>query len=382
MTAITGSLQKKGDTYYAVVRVPDDHGEVKQRWMSTGIKVAGNNKRQANAKLKEIIADFETNKITYTADILFLDWIKKWMEQKKNEVRLVTFESYESYLDTHIIPFYKPHKLMLKAVNPQHIQDYYNQKKKSGLSANTIKKHNAVIRGALQDAMKKNLIPYNPADRATLPAIAEYKGKAYTVEQANELLKVIDNEPMKPAIILGLFYGLRRSEALGLRWRDIDFDNGTISIRNTVVKGRTVVEAEQTKSRASKRTLFIIPETKDYFQEVKKRQDENRLLIGAAYCDNDKVCTWDDGKPFKTDYISQKFAKILKKNGLPHIRFHELRHTAGSLLLERGLSAKQIQEYLGHEKVSTTLDIYGHLSVEGKKEAANVMGSLLAFGGA
>jgi integrase len=204
-----------------------------------------------------------------------------------------------------------------------------------------------------------------------------FVGKAYTAEQANMLLGVIDNEPMKPAIILALFYGLRRSEVLGLRWKDVDFTANTITIRNAVVKVKTLIEHEKTKSRASNRTLLIIPETRDYFLDLRCRQNENRLLLGNAYNDNGHVCVWDDGRMFSTEYVSRHFALILKKNDLPHIRFHELRHTAGSLLLNKGLSAKQIQEYLGHERVSTALDFYGHLNAEGKKEAAYTIGSLL-----
>ena len=163
-----------------------------------------------------------------------------------------------------------------------------------------------------------------------------------------------------------------------MRWRDIDFNANTITIRNTVVKMKILIECEQTKSRASNRTLYIIPETRDYLLGLQRQQAENRLLLGDAYHDNDHICGWDNGKPYEPDYVSHRFAKILAKYDLPKIRFHELRHTAGSLLLNKGLSAKQIQEYLGHEQMSTTLDIYGHLSIEGKKEAAYTMGGLLA----
>jgi len=361
--------------------MPDGVGKEKQKWISTGVKAEGNNKREANKRLREILVDMDRQKVVYSADVLFLDWIDKWMEQKKGDVRQVTYEGYESYLSSSIRPFYTPLKLKLSDITPQHIQDYYNTKKKAGLSANSIHKHSAIIHGALEDAAKKNVIPYNPADRATLPAIKKFISKAYSVGQANALLDVLDDEPAKPAIILGLYYGLRRSEACGLRWRDVDFDKGVIHIRNTVVKRKTLIEAEQTKSEASKRTLYIIPETREYLQNLKRKQIENRLLAGASYNVNDHVCVWADGKPLAPDYVSHAFRKILIKNNLPIIRFHELRHTAGSMLMDNGLSAKQIQEYLGHEKVSTTLDIYGHLSAEGKREAANVMGNTLAAHG-
>jgi len=376
----TGSLQIKGGTYYAVLRIPDETGREKQKWISTKIKVAGNNKRLANQKFREILSSYEQQKISYSKDIAFVDWIEKWMEQKQNEVRLCTLESYRLYLNAHILPFFRPLKLTLNTITAQHIQDYYNKKRKDKLSANTIQKHSVVIRGALQEALKKNLIPYNPTDRATLPKKERFVGKAYTVEQANKLLSVIDNELMKPVIILALYYGLRRSEALGLRWIDIDFEADTITIRNAVVKMLTLVEREQTKSRASTRTLMIIPETKDYLMSLKRKQEENRLLLGNGYDDNGHVCVRDDGQMFKPDYVSRRFVHILDKHGLDRIRFHEMRHTVGSLLMNKGLSAKQIQEFLGHEHVATTLEIYGHLDAESKKQAAYTMGGLLEIG--
>jgi len=375
---MTGSLQVKGGTYYAVVRIPDEIGREKQKWISTGIKIEGNNKRKANQRLREIITNLEQSKITYSADIPFVDWIDLWMEQKANEVRLNTLEGYQSYIKNHIKPFFKPLKLTLQGINAQNIQNYYNKKLKHGLSVNSVKRHRVVLRGALNDALKKNIIPYNPVERATLPKSERFIAKVYSLEQASTLLRVIVNEQLEPAIILGLYYGLRRSEVLGLRWRDIDFKTNTISIKNTVVRFKTHIEHEKTKSRASLRTLFIIPETREYLLGLKKCQDENRLLMGTSYKDSDHVCVWDDGTQFKPNYVSRRFGQILIKCELPIIRFHELRHTAGSILLNEGLSIKQIQEYLGHEQVSTTLDIYGHLSLEGKQEAAGTIGKLLA----
>ena len=381
---VTGSLQAKAETYYAVFRIPDNAGRIKQKWISTGIEVTRNNKRQANARLREIIIEVDQQKLVYTNEIKFVDWLNKWMEQKKNEIRLNSYEGYESYVEQHIIPYFEPLNLTLRDVSAIHIQDYYNtkkagSKKAKALSSNTIKKHNTILRGALLDAVRKNIIPFNPTERATLPPPVRYKGKAYTLEQANMLLRAIKDDPVKPAIILGLFYGLRRSEVLGLRWQDIDFKNDTIFICNTVVRTKTIIESEQTKSDSSNRTLYIVPETKDYLLGLKKQQKEYRRLMGDSYHENNHVCVWEDGRKFRPNYPSMRLKKILKANNLPQIRFHDLRHTAGSLLLSQGLSVKQIQEYLGHERVSTTLDIYGHLSIEGKKESSVIMGGMLAI---
>ena len=379
---ITGSLQKKRDMYYAVLGLIDEStGKRRQKWISTGIPVSGNNKRRADAKLREITAEYSQTKTGFDSNITFIDWLWKWMEQKKNELRVNSYEAYELYIRLHIEPYFTPLRLTLDSLTSQHIQSYYNTKHRPkqgrGLSANSIKRHHAVIHGALGEAMKKNLIPYNLSDRVTLPKIEPFIGKAYTKEQANNLLKLLKQEPLKSAVILGLFYGLRRSEVCGLRWRDVDFDTCTLRICNTVVKTKTLIEHEKTKSRASKRTMLLIPETIPYLKELQTTQAENERLCGNSYTEGDHVCVWPDGRPGSPDYVSKGFRSFLIKNNLPLIRFHELRHTAGSLLLEKGLSAKQIQEYLGHEKVSTTLDIYGHLSVEGKAAAAQTMDSLL-----
>ena len=380
---MAGSLQIKKGNYYAVVRVPVG-GKMRQKWIPLNIEAIPGNKRRANTKLKEIVDEIEAQKIDYSSSYLFVDWLWKWLEQKQPEIRPVTYDGYLVFMETHIEPYFKPLGLGLRDVTPQHIQEYFTSKIKSkknpnGLSGNSLIKHNVVIRGALQDAMWKNLIPYNPADRVKMPKKEKFVGKAYDVEQAKVLVSKLNEEPLKSAVILGLYYGLRRSEVCGLRWRDVDFKNCTMTICNTVVQVKEIYEQEQTKSEASRRTMVLLPETIPYLKALKKHQTEMRLKLGSDYNVNDHVCVWDDGRQMRPDYITRKFRQFLIKEELPLIRFHELRHTAGSILLNNGMSAKQIQEYLGHEKIATTLDLYGHLTAESKKETADKMNSLLSF---
>lgn len=377
---MTGSLQQKNNTYYAVVRITDTAGKAKQKWINLGIKVAGNNKRKATKRVREVLAELEekvSKEANSLSDILFTDWLMQWLEQKKFEIRLNTWEAYELYLNKHILPFFLPLELRLQDVLPQHIQSFYNQKLQDGLNPNSIKKYNVVLNGALNEALKKDLISYNPIGRVTLPSMRKFEGKAYTPENAKKLLSCIRDEPMESVIRLALFYGLRRSEVAGLRWQDVHFEEGTLRICHTVVKVKTTIAHEKTKSNASRRTLYLTEEIKSYLLKLKAKQERNQTLMGNSYCDSGYVCTWADGRPFAPDYISKRFKRILEIHGLPHIRFHELRHTAGSLLMERGMMAMQITQFLGHEKVATTLDIYGHLSVEGKKKTAVAMADIL-----
>lgn len=204
---MTGSLQIKKSMYYAVLRIPDGRGVEKQRWISTGISVEGNNKRKAQQRLREIVAEFEEQYASGIFDskkIEFTEWIWQWMAQKKNEVRQNTYESYELVLKAHIEPYFKPRDLSLASIKPQHIQQYYNSKgsgdeSRPGLSAHTIRKHHVIILGALKSAVLNDMIPYNPAERVSLPKKKRYTGQFYTKEQADKLLSVLDGEPMAGA---------------------------------------------------------------------------------------------------------------------------------------------------------------------------------------
>ncbi|MCD7946926.1 MAG: site-specific integrase [Oscillospiraceae bacterium] len=326
--------------------------------------------------MREIIIEHEARQ-TVESNATFLTLLDEWLERKKSAIRLNSWESYKYYCDKHIIPYFEKIDLPIREITPRHIQRYIDTHYKGGLSANTLKKHMAVVHGVMQDALRFNIIPYDPSERVTLPKLERHRGKAYTVEQAKELLQATQDEPIRPAIMLGLFLGLRRSEVLGLRWQDVDFKSDTVKIRNTVVKMKTLIEHEKTKSSASKRDLHLMPELKKYLVALKAQQAEYKRLMGQGYHDNGHVCVWQDGTAFLPDYISHRFTALLKKCDLPPIRFHELRHTAGSILIDKGISAKQVQEYLGHEQISTTLDIYTHLTTEGKKQAASVLDDVL-----
>lgn len=373
---MTGSLQTKGNKYYVVARIPDCNGKSRAKWISTGIDVKGNNRREANRAMQRILAELESQNAVYSTETQFLVWIDKWMEQKRQEVRLNTWESYQLYLEKHIRPYFAPKNLPLHKLTPQHLQDYYNRKLQEGQAVNTLKKHHAVIHGALQEAVKKRLLAFNPADQVTFPRQNKqerFHGTAYTAEQALQLLDTFKGDVLEPAVILGLCYGLRKSEVLGLRWPDIDIEAKTLTVQNTVTRMKTLIEHEQTKSTASKRVLYLMSDTLPYLRQLYTQQQEHQTFFGSAYHATDHICVWPDGRPLSPDYVSQHFKRVLTKSGLQVIRFHDLRHTAGSLLMGSGATVKQVQEFLGHEKASTTLDIYTHIDKAAKLGTARSM---------
>lgn len=398
---MTASLIEKHGKYYVIIRDGKDF----QKWVPTGIPTKGNNANRAKLAKEKIYAEYILKKTYETeepepkesepkvpepkesepkesaqssgCDILFLDCVNEWLEKKKKAVRLITYEGYKSYYDLHIEPYFKPKNLTLKEVTPGVIQEYFDEKGKS-LTANSLKKHKVVFIGALNRALLDGYIQQNPAIVAKPKKKGnQFHGKAYSAEQAKRLISVALQSDLSAPITLSLYYGLRRSEVVGIRWCDIDFENDIITICNTVTRLNTLTEQEETKSNASNRTLAIVPENKQYLFKLKAEQKQNKELFGNGYEDNGHVCVYADGKLMKPDHISRGFSKLLERNGLPHIRFHDLRHTAGSLLINSGVPAKQVQEFLGHEKISTTLDIYTHLDTVAKKDTANKIGGIL-----
>lgn len=192
------------------------------------------------------------------------------------------------------------------------------------------------------------------------------------------LLDSIRDDPLFPLVKITAIYGLRRSELLGLQWDSIDFESGTLTIRHTVSKVTKPVEKDKTKNASSYRSFPLLPEARAIFLQALSDQRTNRRLFGKAYQENPYVFKWPDGRPFPPDYITHHFARLLQKNGLPRIRFHELRHSCASILLSNGFTLKDVQEWLGHSDIKMTANVYGHLDMARKQSIAQEMSSLLS----
>ena len=191
------------------------------------------------------------------------------------------------------------------------------------------------------------------------------------------LLDAVRDEQLYPLIRITALYGLRRSELLGLKWDSIDFENGLLTIKHTVSKVTKAVEKDRTKNASSFRSFPLTPEARAIFMTEKAREQANSALLRSAYLRNDYVFKWDDGHTYSPDYVTRQFSKLLKKYGLPHIRFHELRHSCASMLLNAGFTLKDVQEWLGHADIKMTANIYGHLDVARKKGMAEMLSAVL-----
>lgn len=237
-----------------------------------------------------------------------------------------------------------------------------------------------VIHRALKYAVKTELIPSNPADKVDRPKKNTFMASFYSEEEFARLFSALEGLLIEVPVKLSAFYGLRRSEVLGLKWDAIDFERNTISIRHTVtsctIDSRyTIVTADTTKTKSSRRTLPLVAPVRELLLNLRKRQAENRKLCGKSYCKEDDryICLNEMGQRILLSYLSSHFGRMLEKNGLRHIRFHNLRHSSASLLLANHVPLKQIQEQLGHSDFSTTANIYAHLDAAFKLNTADAM---------
>ncbi|HOG01839.1 MAG TPA: site-specific integrase [Oscillospiraceae bacterium] len=375
---VAGHLQEKKGLFYIVLSYSDRDGKRKTKWVPTGLPIKGN-KRKAETMLQEARKTFVADYVPVAEDMLFVDYLTEWLEIAKGSVALTTYASYSSMVKNTIIPYFKPKELTLIGLQPRDIQEFYTQQLKR-VKASSVIHYHVIIHRALKYAVRTDLIPTNPADKIDRPKMERFVGSFYDSDEMNSLFEAAAGTRLELPILLGAFYGLRRSEVIGLKWDAIDFANETITIRHTVttcnLDGKQVlVASDTTKTKSSMRTLPLVQVFKERLLDVKAKQEQNMKLCGRSYNKDylGYICVDEMGNLLKPGYLTTSFPLLLEKNGLRKIRFHDLRHSCASLLLANGVPMKQIQEWLGHSDFSTTANIYAHLDFNSKISSAQAM---------
>ena len=380
---VAGHLHEKNGYYYIILNLTDSAGKRKPKWISTGLTIKGNKKRAEQMLMEE--------RRKYTSaktgdDVLFADFMEQWLEIVKSTVSVPTYSSYVNAVKSIIAPYFRKRKILLRDVQAHDIQMFYQEKLQRVKPASVIHYH-ANIHKALKYAVKNDMIPTNPADKVERPKQDKFYGSFYDKEELNKLFEAVAGTKLELPVLLGAFYGLRRSEIIGLKWSAVDFEQNTITINHTVTScnldGKCVIVAKDTtKTKSSRRTLPLVPYFHEKLLAVKAQQEKNQKLCGRSYNKEflEYICVDEIGDRFKPNYITTQFPKLLERNGFRKIRFHDLRHSCASLLLASGVPMKNIQEWLGHSDFSTTANIYAHLDYSSKLTSASAMESNFHLG--
>ena len=395
---ITGSLQQKNGYYYAVLYIKVD-GKRKCKWIPTKLPVNGTSNRKAQKAFDEIRIEYEREqeerqrkeaelaeltKYTHPDALLpFTDYIEKWLNSARPSLATTTYQSYSNMIKARILPYFKPLGLQLQEVTPQHIEDFYQTILDDNCTTNTVIHYHSILRKAMQVAVKKDILLKNPVDKVQRPKKNVYHGNFYTEEEMLTLFDAVSGDPLELCVKITAYYGLRRSEVLGLRWDAIDLERKTISIKHKVIEAEVdgkfrPVGEDVLKTKSSFRTLPLIPAVEKLLLEEKEKQEMFRRLFKKSYCRDylDYICVDQTGNLLRPNYVTEHFAWLVQKYDLKKIRFHDLRHTCASLLLSNGISMKQIQIWLGHSTFATTADIYAHLDFTAQEESANAMSGM------
>lgn len=332
---VAGHLQEKNDFYYIVLSYKDADGKRKTKWEATGLSVK-RNKKKAEALLLERRRNFMVPtapaEIRLDDDILFSDFMLKWLEVTKSSIQITTYASYQGMVERIIVPYFRKRGIKLVDLKATDLQDFYT-KQLERVKANSVIHYHANIHKALKYAVKIDLIPTNPADKVERPKKNEFKGSYYSADEIHALTEIAEGTKLEIPVLLASFYGLRRSEVLGLKWDAIDFEANTLEVKHIVTQAsidgkKVLVQADRAKTKSSLRTLPLVPPIRDRLLMLKGQQETYRRLCGKSYNREylGYLCVDEIGNIIRPNYVSEQFPKLLEKNGLRPIRFHDLRH--------------------------------------------------------
>ena len=299
LSMIASVQTKKDRPNYSIVLAWKDAetGKNKTKWISTDIPIKGNNKRLAEKRRAEVLAEYETLKVDLCKDVLFDVFIERWLENIKLSVEPTTFDIYTLNVTRRIIPFFKPLKLRVKDLAPAHVQQFVRHCLQT-VFANTVHRYLANLSKCLDSAVKQNIIHFNPVKRIDPPKKTRFTGaKFYNEQQINELLEKSKGDALEIVILLTVFYGLRRGEVNGLKWSAVDFLNNTITIKHTVVPGKgTLHKKDSAKNDSSNAALPMSDVIKERLLKWQQQQAENKRLQPNDYVDSEYICTQVSGE--------------------------------------------------------------------------------------
>ncbi|MDD7410112.1 tyrosine-type recombinase/integrase [Fusobacterium gastrosuis] len=386
LPTLNSRIRDRGGVYHLVLYWIDPYtNKQKTKSKATDIQVSEKNsfKKASKAKEEFVMEFYEKFKNHYTSKeneaekILFLDYLKQSILRYKNRLQYRSFDSYMRNF-TVIEKYFIAKNLYLQNIKPKHILDFYDYLSlERNVSNNTILHHHVLLRKVFKEAFLKKIITEDIMLHVPRPKIQKYISEVFTTDELNKFLEIIKGHKFELEFNLAIFYGLRKSEILSLKFSSIDYVDKTININSKITKNEKgeLISIKKMKNDSSMRFMPLINIIKKKITERKKRIENDKKFFKNNYNKkwNDFICVDEEGKIINPDTLTRTFKRILKENDLKSLRFHDLRHSCATLLYKKGISLKDIQKYLGHSNISTTANIYSHFDDSQKEKTINTI---------
>lgn len=338
----------------------------------------GRTKQEAAKKLRAALQAKDSNLPIPSERLTVERFFTDWLETLKPRVKSGTLERYEVDVRLRVIPNLGKRKLV--SLSAADLQLLYSQCLESGLSPTSVRNLHRVISAALTQAVKWSMVVRNVASLASAPKANKKEMAVLNREQASHFLEVAKGHRLEALFSLAITSGMRQGELLALKWKDVDLEAGSLQVRTTLRRTKDGFVFSEPKTARSRRNVVLSQTALAALRHHRIAQNTERLGLGAIWEDNDLVFANEVGRPIEAQNVyNRSFKRILKQAGLPAIRFHDLRHTAATLMLGQGVHPKVVSDLLGHATVAITLDLYSHVLPTMHKEAAGKMDAIFGM---
>jgi len=329
----------------------------------------GKTQKECHEWIKQMLAQIDGGLTFEGTQITLERFIEVWLSSKEISRRPNTVRNYRRYSEMYILPVLG--KMRLQNILPAHIRQLYIRMREEGKGARTIELVHVTLHCAFAQAIKEGILGRNPLDAVERPRVETTHFQILTEDQARQFLIAASGSPNEAIFYLALITGMRKGELLGLKWSDVDWDKGILLIQRQLQQaGSKSAVLAPPKTRAGRRAIKLGAGALAQLDAHRKRQELVKAVAGENWKENDLIFTSSIGTFTDQSKVSKEFKRILKNAGLPDIRFHDLRHTSISFLLDVGTPVNTVQVRAGHSKASVTVDIYGHALVHSQEEAA------------
>lgn len=333
-------------------------------------------KKAAQAALTAWQAEIDNGTAVDCSRQTVAELLRFWLETYAHyNVRPATLDGYEYTIVQHIIPILG--SVPIQKLTPDQLQCFYSTKLAAGCGARTVQLCHLRLSQALDYALKLGLVARNVADAVTPPRVRQREMTTWTATQARQFLVAAARSAYGPIWTLSLATGMRRGELLGLRWQDVDWERGVLTVRQTVTPLKGAPHIGPPKSKSAYRSIAIPDAVMLALREWKSRQNEHRRALGDVWEDHDLVFAAANGRPINPNNLTRDYERWVQVAGVPRIRIHDQRHTHVSLAIQMGANIKAVSQRVGHARTSTTMDIYAHVVSEQHKDVADKIGGAL-----